>query len=173
MSSSIRNLVKILAAESVAQFNLLRKDMLLLRAGSVFHADASPAITAAVASDLATAIVRGNAAKASYNLHIASVCSASTGLGCHIAADATNVVTSPNATDQTSLNTLLNEIKGDYNAHRVLLASHPVADATNVVTSANATDLATSITLVNEIVGDLNGHYAGAFVSQAIVLVSA
>lgn len=53
-----------------------------------------------------------------------------------------------------------NEIKTDYNIHRVSVVFHGVADTTNVVTSANATDLATLITLANEIKADLNAHYA-------------
>jgi hypothetical protein len=57
---------------------------------------------------------------------------------------------------------LANEIKTDYNIHRVSVVFHGVADVTNVVAAANATDLATLITLANEIKVDLNAHYANA-----------
>ena len=76
----------------------------------------------------------------------------------HLTDDTTNVVSSANATDQATLNTLLNEIKADYNAHRVSTTFHSNADNTNAVTSADATDLATSITLANEIKADYNAH---------------
>lgn len=172
MATTIRKLDGLMAETAVAEFNKLRLDVLKLKVGTVFHADASTAISTADATDLATAIVLGNVVRSAYIAHIASACSATTGLGAHIAADATNTISAPVATDQDTLNTLLNEIKGDYNAHRVLTASHPTADATNVVSSANASDEATSVTLVNEIKADLNAHFAAAMGSQAIVLVS-
>lgn len=80
----------------------------------------------------------------------------------HIANDTTNVVTSAAATDQTTLNTLLNEIKADYNAHRVDTTFHTNADTTNAVTSADASNEATSVTLSNEIKADYNAHRSQA-----------
>ena len=82
----------------------------------------------------------------------------------HLTDDTTNPVTSVNATDQATVNTLLNEIKTDYNAHRVSTTFHDVADTTNVVAAADATDLATSITLANEIKTDYNAHRSQATV---------
>jgi hypothetical protein len=76
----------------------------------------------------------------------------------HLVNDTTNVVTSASPTDQATLNTLLNEEKADYNAHRVSTTYHNNADTTNAVTSANASDLATSITLANEIKADIVAH---------------
>ena len=89
---------------------------------------------------------------------VMKACSPTANVGIHLANDTTNVVTSANATDQATLNTLLNEIKADYNAHRVSTTFHSVADNTNAVTSADATDLATSLTLANEIKADYNAH---------------
>jgi hypothetical protein len=85
-----------------------------------------------------------------------------TGVGIHAAADATNVIAAADATDQGTANTLLNELKTDFNAHRVIVGSseHIGADVTNTVTAADATDLATSITLVNEIKAAYNAHLA-------------
>jgi hypothetical protein len=56
--------------------------------------------------------------------------------------------------------TLVNELKADYEAHRVLTAGsvHGAADTTNVVSSADATDLASAITLANEIKTDYEAH---------------
>ena len=72
----------------------------------------SAAITTADATDLASAITLANAIKAAYNtgghINTASV---------HFNADATNTVAAANASDQSSLNTLLNELKTDLNAH--------------------------------------------------------
>jgi len=76
----------------------------------------------------------------------------------HKANDTTNSIASANATDQATLNTLLNEIKLDYNAHRVSVTFHNIADATNAVTSADASNEATSVTLANEIKLDYNAH---------------
>lgn len=69
-------------------------------------------ISAAAAIDLATAITRANEVKADYNLHVASTTY-------HYVADATNTIAAANATDQASLNTLLNELKTDVNAHNI------------------------------------------------------
>ncbi len=68
------------------------------------------------ATSLATAITRANDIKSKYNTHRASTTY-------HYTADSTNVVAAADATDQSSLNTLLNEIKTDLNAH---LISGPV-----------------------------------------------
>ncbi|MEA3281674.1 MAG: hypothetical protein U9Q68_03805 [Euryarchaeota archaeon] len=76
----------------------------------------------------------------------------------HDVNDTTNSITSANASDQTTLNTLLNEIKSDYNAHVASTTFHDSADSTNTVTSADASDLATSMTLANEIKTDYNAH---------------
>ncbi len=59
---------------------------------------------------LAALKVNLNAMKVQYNLHIAKTT-------CHLVADATNVVSSNNATSQGSADTLANEIQGDLNAH--------------------------------------------------------
>lgn len=71
-------------------------------------ADPAPALT--VATDLATAQTLANAIKADYNVHRASTTY-------HYTADATNTIASADATDQSSLNTLLNELKTDIGAH--------------------------------------------------------
>lgn len=110
------------------------------------------------AVDLATGLVVGNELRALYVAHIASTKK-------HLAADATNTVTAPAATDQTELNTLLNELKVDLNAHQILLASHrgnggqgSVSAAPIAIATTDASDLATSLTLVNALKAAWNHH---------------
>lgn len=76
----------------------------------------------------------------------------------HKVKDTTNVVTSANASDLASLQTLLNEIKTDLNAHIASTTYHQAADAVNTITSPNATDLATAIALARELQADYNLH---------------
>lgn len=59
---------------------------------------------------LPTARDVANGLKAALNAHF-------TESGVHPADDVTRTITSPDATDQSSLNTLLNELKTDFNAH--------------------------------------------------------
>ena len=77
------------------------------------HKAASTLISTADASDLATGITLGNAIKAAYEIHRASTTY-------HYTADATNTIAASDATDQSSLNTLLSELKTDINAHMLL-----------------------------------------------------
>ncbi len=62
------------------------------------------------AEQLAAAILLANDIKAKYNTHRASTTY-------HYTADGTNVIAAADATDQTSLNTLLVELKADLNLH--------------------------------------------------------
>ncbi len=78
--------------------------------------------------------------------------------GWHKAADTSTTIGATNASDQSTLETLLNEIKTDYNTHIASTTYHIAADSTNAVSSANASNLATALTLVNEIKADYNAH---------------
>lgn len=64
----------------------------------------------ALVSTLADAITRANDIKSKYETHRASTTY-------HYTADSTNAIAAADATDQTSLNTLLNELKADLNLH--------------------------------------------------------
>lgn len=81
------------------------------------------ALTVPGVYDLATAIVAANAVKAAYNLHRASTTF-------HYNADATNITAAADASDQTTLNTLVNELVTDFTAH---IASGPSAPSLRVV----------------------------------------
>jgi hypothetical protein len=63
--------------------------------------------------------------------------------------DTTNVLTL--TTSLTQLILLANDLRVQYEAHRIFLTVHGVADGTNVVTAPVATNLATAITLLNDI----------------------
>ncbi len=67
---------------------------------------------------------------------------------------------SPGTADLTALNTLLNELKTDYAAHRVLTAGpvHGAADTVDVVTAANASNTATRIALANDLRAQFSAH---------------
>ncbi len=66
--------------------------------------------TQAMIDALAAAILRANDIKLKYNVHRQSTTY-------HYTADAANPITATDATDQTSLNTLLVELKADLNLH--------------------------------------------------------
>ncbi len=108
-------------------------------------------------TDLATNIVLANSLRTKYIAHIASTKK-------HSVADTTNTVTAAVATDQTTLNTLINELKDDISAHddhaghRGAGGQGSVTAAPIAITTADATDLATSTTLVNAIKAAYNHH---------------
>jgi hypothetical protein len=79
------------------------------------------------------------------------------GWNTHAAADSTNVAAAA-ATDLPTALALLNDLKAQYNAHRVDLVAHGAADATNVVTAATATDFATGLTLWTDLRDRLWAH---------------
>lgn len=92
------------------------------RADTLHHqaADATNTVASGVADveDLATCITAANEIKAAYNAHRGQS-------GVHWTNDSGHAVTSADATDQSSLNTLLNEIKSDLNAHFAAGISDP------------------------------------------------
>lgn len=110
-------------ATSLALAKQLRTVYLFHLADTLAHkvVDTPPALSEP--TDLATAITFANALKADYNTHRASTTY-------HHNADSTNAVSSSDASDQASLNTLLNEIKTDLAAH---IASAPSAPSLRLV----------------------------------------
>ena len=67
---------------------------------------------------------------------------------------------SPSTADLTALNTLLNQEKTKYEAHRIDIAGgiHGAADNTNTITAANASDTPTRIALANDLRAKINAH---------------
>lgn len=176
MSTTIRNVPGAAGAQAVAVCNASRRDLLRLRAGLIFHADASAAITLAdisAGSSLPVQVAFTAAVSAAYLAHIASACDATTGIGAHISADASNVLTTPAGTDLTTCYARMNEVKAKFNLHGASAVFHPLADATNVTTAPDATTAGTLATLGNEVKADLNAHFAAAFAHQATVIGNA
>jgi hypothetical protein len=173
MSTSIRNVPGAAGAQGIATLNQLRRDLLRLRGGLVFHADASTGVSLAdisAGSTLAVQVAFTAACSSAYLAHIASACDATTGQGAHISADATNVLATPAGTDLTSCYARMNEVKAKFNAHGASAVFHPIADGTNVTTAPDATTAGTLATLGNEVKADLNAHFAAAFTAQATVI---
>jgi hypothetical protein len=173
MSTTIRKIPGAAWTQAIAVTNARRLDMLRLRAGLIFHADATTAISAAditAGSTLAEQVAFTAACSAAYVEHIASACDATTGIGAHMAADATNVLTTPAGTDLASCYTRMNEVKTKFNLHGASAVFHPLADALHVTTAPDATTAGTLATLGNELKADLNAHIAAAMAAQATII---
>ncbi len=111
-------------ATSLALVNDLTQVYSFHAADTLGHKAAGNALAATTpCTTLAQAITRANDIKAKFNLHGASTAQ-------HYTADETNVTAATNASDQSSLNTLLNELKGDINAH---MASAPASPSLRLV----------------------------------------
>lgn len=96
---------------SLTLVNQLRAVYEFHKADTLAHKAADTAtLTAPAATDLASAITLANELKGDYNVHRAST-------SWHYNADSTNVVAASNASDQGTLNTLLNDIKTQFLAH--------------------------------------------------------
>lgn len=109
------------------------------------------ALPSASVLTLDSVLEAGDQVRTAYEAHRASTTF-------HLAADSTNTVTDTSPIADTYV--LLNELKTDYNAHRVLTDAsvHGAADSTNVVDAANATTKATAITLGNQLKEMFNAH---------------
>ncbi len=149
--------------------------MLKLKQSKIYHADATTAVSVADATADgygASSALLINACVVAYTAHLASVCDATTGIGAHISADSTNVISAPVATDVATGQTLANQFKTQYNLHIASAVFHCVADTSNAVTASTVTNEATLVTMVNQIKAKLNAHFAGAFTSQAVLLIA-
>lgn len=109
------------------------------------------AITTAVATTTATAIVLAEAIRTDYNVHRVSTAQ-------HNAADSTNTIAAATATDLATCLTLANELLTDYNAHRSQAGIHPAADAYHLIEAAAATSGPNLNILVNEMKIQYNQH---------------
>ncbi len=106
-----------LVNQLIAVYSFHAADTLAHKAAGNALASTAPATT------LAQAITRANDIKAKMALHLASTAQ-------HYTADETNATAAADADDQTSLNTLLNELKADLNAH---MASAPATHSLRLV----------------------------------------
>lgn len=128
--------------------------------GLILHRDyrVSDLLSETLPADLAATIVIANALRAAYEAHRVLTSH-------HIAADSTNTVAAAAATDQASVNTLLNELKVDLNAHQALATAHDVGPLDGAVgaapgaeATADATDLASSKALAQSLAILWNRH---------------
>lgn len=111
-------------ATSITMLTELKADLNTHFADTIAHDTAvSAAIATAAATDLTTAMALANAIKAAYNTHLSAS-------NVHFTNDSTNTIAAATAIDQTTLNTMLTELKTDVNAH---LLSAPVGTWLNVV----------------------------------------
>lgn len=154
-----------------SQFNKLRNDVVqcfvaaaeaAATAATVPYHKCNPAsitveATADAAVTLATVLTLANSLRNKIMAHLAS----GGDVGAHRTASA-ETIAAVVATDQGSANTLLNELKADFNTHLAEAGVHIITDATNTIVAADATNLATSITLANAVKAAFNAHIAAA-----------
>lgn len=170
---NVRNLNGSKIAAMFSQMNIGRLDLLRLQSGVVCHGDATAAVSTPDATTAPTSLALVLALRAVYLVHCASNCDATTGIGCHIAADATNtlIVAVPNNV-ATSILTV-NELKAKFNLHRVSLLFHASADSVSAVATADATDEATLWVLANALKVAFNTHFARALNGSSLTAVPA
>lgn len=165
----VRNLDKPKIAALIAQQNALRDDVARLALALVFHVGMTELVTISLTDKVAAT----NTLVTIYKAHRVSVYSSTTQLGAHKAADATNDVTAPIATNTATACTRANDLKVQANLHFVVSGSHVVADSTSSITAADATDDASLGTLLADIIEQLGTHFDGSFASEKITIVAA
>lgn len=173
--SSIRNLsVDPVAQGLVTNWNKVRLDMMKIKLGTVFHADATTLVTAA-SSDGTPATQYALVLNESqvFNTHCASACSATTGQGAHVAADATNAPIAATAVAALSTSaTRLLLIKTKYTAHVSQSGKHMTNDGTNAITLSTDGTQEGNDALADEIKTVLNAHIGADLTSEYIELVA-
>jgi len=171
--ADVRTLTDDLALALVTQHNARFRDLLTLKAGTTYHGAPSALVTA-VDGDASVATLKLLTADLSlkFNSHCASECSATSGVGSHLAADATNAPVAVTAlADLAACQTRLDAIYTAFNTHLTQAGKHCTADSTNAASSAAATDQASSDTRANDLKAKLNLHIGGSMVAAPIVLV--
>ena len=171
--ANVRNLTNLKTDAVLVQHNVARLDMLRLQSGVVYHADATAAITTADATTAPTALALALVLRAIYVTHCASACHATTGIGSHIAADATNTLAVAVPTDEASCILTANELKAKFNLHRVSLSFHASADSASAVATTDASNEATLWTLLNALKVKFNLHFAGALSGANLAVIAA
>jgi hypothetical protein len=119
--------------------------------GEDYAQPAGPSVIAA-----ADIVALANEIRTQYIDHIAN-----TGGVWHTAADATNTVALGASVDLATAIALLNELRGDYEAHRVLVGGgpvHTVPDNVNAVVAPVATDAGTALALANDLAAKYDAH---------------
>lgn len=143
-NKSVYTKIKTLADELKTDYNAHRA-----KVSGTCHAEADSTndVTASAVSSKATAVTLLNQIKAKFNAHC----------GMTEVHGKTGVY--------AAIKALADDLKAQYNAHRVLVgtpAAHGAQDAVNDVTAAAVSDKATAVTLVNQIKAMFNAHCADA-----------
>lgn len=171
--SDVRTLTDDLALALVAEHNKRFRDLLTLKAGTTYHGAPTALVTAADGdNDLPKLKLLTADLSVKFNTHCASECDATSGVGSHLAADATNAPVAVTAlADLAACQTRLNAIYDAFNAHLSQAGKHCTADSTNTASSAAATTQGTADTRANDLKAKLNLHIAGSMAAAPIVLV--
>jgi hypothetical protein len=143
---------KDLASALDAYFNVVKAMAAVVFAGQNPHKenDTSNTVAWSAAGSLDDSIELAHEIKTDYEAHRASTTY-------HSAADGTNTIAA--ASLITTIMAILNEMKTDFNAHIVRVATcHTNDDDLTVQASATATDRASSITLVNQLRTEYEDH---------------
>lgn len=172
-----------LAFAAVTAFNLLKRELcsslstyphcdITSTPGGSYAAPTSTSLlpSSASATTLPTTITRAENIRAVLLVHFVDTIA-------HVATDATaytaiTKATVPTATDQTTVNALLNAIKAAWNTNLASTATHFTADATNTVATADATDLASSEALANALYTAVRAHIVFSFTTPSIKAVA-
>jgi len=179
MAIQVRAVFPLIAANLVAQFNALKREVALGLSFPHFDITArtSGEYDAAVATpvqvdggdpvDLAECIVQANATKVVYGLHVADVLA-------HKAAPS-QLITAPDADDLATLATLCDDMKAMLEAHAGDLTSHVVADdpvALALSGYVTPVDEATAIDAVSLLMNQVNLHILRGLTTPSVELVS-
>lgn len=134
-----------LANEEKAAYNAHRTE-----AGVHAVDDVTNVVTAADATDLATAILLLNDIKAQHNAHLVEA-------GVHV-PDGVSFVTAADATDLLTAVALVNDIRKAFSSHIGNGEFHVAPDALDVVTAPDATDLLTAAVLADTLADSFSAH---------------
>lgn len=184
MALTIRNLTGALAVGVAVAFNAFKRKFVELEttfphfditstpSGSESAPDSDPLqVTLSSTADLAAVIAMAEEERDVWLAHMRDE-------HAHTEADDTNIATLvaiATATDQTTVNTLLNAIKAVQLAHLADTTLHAGGreDETNVITAADASNLGTSQTLVADAKAQINAHITFGWASPSINIVAA
>ena len=135
-----------------------------IEAASSVHADAAElVVTAANATDLASAIALAQNLSDVYNTHRVDLLA-------HAAADSTNTVATAKSAivSQSTAITFANQLKAAYNAHRSQSGVHHADDSGHATSSSDASGALSLYTLLNELKTDINAHMAASLAGASL-----
>jgi hypothetical protein len=158
------------------QLNKVRADLLKLKLGTVHHADTTATVVETAADDLPSLLVAVNEATTVFNAHCASACNATTGVGAHIVADATNapVTTAAVVALSTSI-TRIRLLRDKMVLHIAQAGKHPTNDTVNTPASLSTDggSLPEVCSACNLLTGTMNAHIRASFANEYVETIPA